>query len=134
MLRFLMIEITLLSKLPNPWWHSIIVQFFFFRILSVKAQRNLYKSWKGWKTISNFWKLRANKNPRYIRWNLSEPKLPLDVRWLIWINSKWNTRPVSEFNEFKPSLKSPKNRFQLSTGLNLEKLNTIFSGTNNIYD
>ena len=33
---------------------------------------------------------------------------------------------VSEFNEFKPRLKSPQNRFQLSAGLNLEKLNTIF--------
>ena len=37
---------------------------------------------------------------------------------------------VSEFNEFKTRLKSPKNRFQLSVGLNLEKLNTILSGTN----
>ena len=40
--------------------------------------------------------------------------------------------PVSEFNEFKPRLKSPKNRFQLSAGLNLEKLNTILSETNHI--
>ena len=32
---------------------------------------------------------------------------------------------ASEFNEFKPRLKSPQNRFQLSAGLNLEKLNTI---------
>ena len=31
----------------------------------------------------------------------------------------------SEFNEFEPRLKSAKNRFQLSTGLNLETLNTI---------
>ena len=31
---------------------------------------------------------------------------------------------VSEFNEFEPRLKSAKNRFQLSAGLNLEKLNT----------
>ena len=38
--------------------------------------------------------------------------------------------PVSEFNEFKHRLKSPKNRFPLSAGLNLEKLNTILSGTN----
>ena len=38
--------------------------------------------------------------------------------------SKLNV-PVSEFNEFKPRLKSPKNRFQLSAGLNFEKLNTI---------
>ena len=39
---------------------------------------------------------------------------------------------VSEFNEFKPRFKSPKNRFQLSAGLNLKKLNTILSGTNHI--
>ena len=39
---------------------------------------------------------------------------------------------VSDFNEFKPRLKSPMNRFQLSTGLNLEKLNTILSETNHI--
>ena len=36
---------------------------------------------------------------------------------------------VSEFNEFKPRLKSHKNRFQLSAGLNVEKLNTILSKT-----
>ena len=36
----------------------------------------------------------------------------------------------SEFNEFKAFLKSRKNRFQLSPGLNLEKLNTILSDTN----
>ena len=42
-------------------------------------------------------------------------------------------RTVSEFNEFKPRLKSAKNRFKLSAaGLNLEKLNTILSGTNHI--
>ena len=35
--------------------------------------------------------------------------------------------PVNEFNEFKPRLKSPKNRCQLSGCLNLEKLNTILS-------
>jgi len=39
---------------------------------------------------------------------------------------------MSEFNEFKPSLKSPKNRFLLSAGLNIEKLNTNLSGTNPI--
>ena len=39
---------------------------------------------------------------------------------------------VSEFNEFQPSLKSAKNRFQLSAGLNFEKFNTILSGTNHI--
>ena len=41
-------------------------------------------------------------------------------------------RPVSEFNEFKPRLKSPKTQFQLRAGLNLEKLNTIESGSNYI--
>ena len=36
--------------------------------------------------------------------------------------------PVSEFNAFEKRLKSAKNRFQLSSGLNLESetLNTIF--------
>ena len=38
----------------------------------------------------------------------------------------------SEFNEFKPRLKFPKNRCQLSAGLNLNKLNTILSGPNHI--
>ena len=41
--------------------------------------------------------------------------------------SPWS---VSKFDEFKPRLKSPKNRFQLNAGLNLEKFNTILSGTN----
>ena len=40
---------------------------------------------------------------------------------------------MSEFNEFKPRLKSHKNRFQLSAGLSLEKLNTIISETNQIW-
>ena len=39
---------------------------------------------------------------------------------------------VSEFNEFKPRLKSPQNWVQLSAGLNFEKLNTNLSGTNKI--
>ena len=38
-----------------------------------------------------------------------------------------------ELNEFKPRLQSSKNRFQLSFGLNIEKLNSIISGTNNIW-
>ena len=38
--------------------------------------------------------------------------------------------PESEFNEFEPGLKSAKNWFQLSAGLNLETLNTILRGTN----
>ena len=37
-----------------------------------------------------------------------------------------------EFNEIEIRLKSAKNRFQLSAGLNLETLNTILSGTNHI--
>ena len=41
--------------------------------------------------------------------------------------------PVSEFNEFKPRLNTPKNRFQLSAGINIEKLNTILSETNQIW-
>ena len=35
-----------------------------------------------------------------------------------------------EFKEFEPRFKSAKTRFKLSTGLNLETLDTIFSGTN----
>ncbi len=39
----------------------------------------------------------------------------------------------SEFNEFnEPRLKSAKNRVQFSAGLNLEKLNTILSGTSHL--
>ena len=40
---------------------------------------------------------------------------------------------MSEINEFEQRLKSAKNKFQLSTGLNLETLNTILSETNNIW-
>ena len=46
--------------------------------------------------------------------------------------SKRKPKPVSEFNEFEPRLKSVKNRFQLSAGLNLEKFDTILSGINHI--
>ena len=42
-------------------------------------------------------------------------------------NFEETKKAVSEFNEFKPRLKSHKNRFQLNAGLNLEKLNTILS-------
>ena len=48
------------------------------------------------------------------------------------INNTKILTSVSEFNEFKLRLKSPKTRFQLSAGLNLEKRNTILSGTSNI--
>ena len=34
--------------------------------------------------------------------------------------------------KYKPRLKSPQKRFQLSAGFNLEKLNKILSGTNHI--
>ena len=40
--------------------------------------------------------------------------------------------PLPEFTDFEPRLKSAKNRFQLSAGLNLETLNAILSGTNHI--
>ena len=42
------------------------------------------------------------------------------------------TQSVSEFNEFKPRLKSAKNRFQFSAGLNLKRFNKILSETNHI--
>ena len=48
------------------------------------------------------------------------------------VGSLATTVPVSEFIEFEPRLESPQNRFQLSAGLNLEKCNTILSGTNHI--
>ena len=47
-------------------------------------------------------------------------------------NHKYN-ETESEFNEFKPRLKSPQDRFQLSAGLNLEKLNTVLSETLTIF-
>ena len=40
--------------------------------------------------------------------------------------------PVSKFNEFEPRLKSAKNQFQLSAGLNFETFNTFLSETNHI--
>ena len=42
------------------------------------------------------------------------------------------TKPVFEFYEFEPRLKSAKNRFQLSVSFNLEKLKIVFYGTNHI--
>ena len=41
-------------------------------------------------------------------------------------------KPESELNEFEPRLKSVKQRFQTSAGLNLETLHTTLSGTNHI--
>ena len=46
--------------------------------------------------------------------------------------SKYRNKPVSEFNEFKPRLKYPKNQFYLTAGLNLEKFITNLSGTNQL--
>ena len=37
-----------------------------------------------------------------------------------------------EFKEFEPRFKSAKIRFKFSAGLNLEKFDTLLSGTNNI--
>ena len=56
--------------------------------------------------------------------------LKLQVKYVDFVS--FLNSSVSEFNEFEPRLKSAKNRFQLSAGLNLEKLNTILSGTNHI--
>jgi len=50
---------------------------------------------------------------------------------LFYIFKEYNST-VSECNVFEPRLKSAKNRFHLSTGLNLETINTILSGTNHI--
>ena len=45
------------------------------------------------------------------------------------IQWNWLSFPESEFNEFEPRLRSSKNRFQLSAGLNFETLNTILEPT-----
>ena len=42
------------------------------------------------------------------------------------------SKTTLDSNEFEPRLKSAKNLFQLSAGLNLETLNTILCGTNHI--
>ena len=58
----------------------------------------------------------------------------IHTSWLVQGCKKNNENiTVSEFNEFKLPLKSPQNWFKLSTGLNLEKFNTILSGTNQIW-
>ena len=41
--------------------------------------------------------------------------------------------PESEFYEFDPRLKFPKNQFRFSAGLNLEKFNTNSSEINKIW-
>ena len=67
-----------------------------------------------------------------------EPRLKFKARLKYgWFHLKFyiffnSTFKKSEFIEFQPCLKSAKNRFQLSTGLNLEKFNTILNGTNHI--
>ena len=48
---------------------------------------------------------------------------PHSLVWFQLIQTLAETKPVSEFNEFEPRLKSAKNRFHLSVGLHLEKLN-----------
>jgi len=47
--------------------------------------------------------------------------------------SKYRNKPVSEFNEFKPRLKYPKNQFYLTAGLNLEKFITNLIATIHIW-
>ena len=59
-------------------------------------------------------------------------KLRIKIHYVKHKPVKKLTKPEPEFNEFEPRLKSPKNRFQLSAGLNLKTLNTILSGTNHI--
>ena len=64
-------------------------------------------------------------------WNINIESIPifnpmLLFFWMFLIESE------AEFNEFKPRLKSPKNRIQLSAGLYIEKFNTILSGPNHI--
>ena len=55
---------------------------------------------------------------------------PLSSVPLIRIFFVFSCSPESEFNEFEPRLKSAKNQFRLSAGINLETLNKILSGTN----
>ena len=44
----------------------------------------------------------------------------------------FNGFPEAEFKEFEPRVKSAKNRFQLSAGLNFGTLNTVLSGIKHI--
>ena len=52
---------------------------------------------------------------------------------ITWFPTNFHYDLESEFNKFEQRLKSAKNRFQLSAGLNLETLNEILSGTNHIW-
>ena len=47
-----------------------------------------------------------------------------------WLRS--DKPPEMEFKEFESRFKSAKTRFKLSAGLNLERFDTILSGTNHI--
>ena len=49
-----------------------------------------------------------------------------------WIKFKVEPTIFEPPLKYKPRLKSPQKRFQLSAGFNLEKLNKILSGTNHI--
>ena len=51
--------------------------------------------------------------------------------WYISLQPEF-VHPMSEFNESKPRIKSAKNRVQLNANLNLETLNMILSGTNQL--
>ena len=63
---------------------------------------------------------------------LARPSMLIVPTVLVWISFKF-VSPESKFNEFEPCLKSAKNRFQLSAGINIETLDTILSGTNHIW-
>ena len=62
---------------------------------------------------------------------LARPSMLIVPTVLVWKPFKFLS-PESKFNEFEQRLKSAKNRFQLSDGLNHKTLNTILSGTNHI--
>ena len=51
--------------------------------------------------------------------------------WYISLQPEF-VHPMSEFNESKPRIKSAKNRVQLNANLNLETLNMILSGINQL--
>ena len=50
------------------------------------------------------------------------------------LDNKWFKEGKAQFKEFKPRPWSSKNWFQLSTGSNLETLNTISSGANHMFE
>ena len=78
------------------------------------------------------WKKRKEIGPRFFFKGTvgvisSDPLCKDGNYWFTMAPLKTLSEP--EFYEFEPRLKSAKNRFQLSAGLNLEILNTILSGT-----